>query len=54
MFVLKLNKLNRSHFHPHGVVGRGSETQVQVDENINYLIWPFKGLELSKYVCSGK
>ena len=31
MFGLKLKKL--SIFHPFKVVGRGSETQLQVDEN---------------------
>ena len=25
-------------FHPLGVVGRGSETQLQVGEDLNYLI----------------
>ena len=32
-----------SSFEPHGVVGRGSETQLQVGKNINYLILRFKG-----------
>ena len=27
-----------SNFHPLEVVGRGSETQLQVGENLNYLI----------------
>ena len=36
MFGLKLN--TREYFHPLKVVGRGSETQPQVDENLNYLI----------------
>ena len=36
MFSLKLNKLN--NFHLLEVVGRGSETQLQVLENLNYLI----------------
>ena len=27
-----------SNFHPLEVVGRGSETQLLVDENVNYLI----------------
>ena len=27
-----------SNFHPLEVVGRGSETQLQVAENLNYLI----------------
>ena len=33
MFGLKLKKLNI--FHPFEVVGRSSETQLQVDENLN-------------------
>ena len=41
MFSLKLNTL--SNFHPLDVVGRGSETQLQVDENLNYLIQRSKG-----------
>ena len=32
------NLTNISHFHPLDVVGRGTETQLQVDENFNYLI----------------
>ena len=35
MFGLKLTKC---HFHPLEVVGRGSETQLQVDEKLNYII----------------
>ena len=31
------------HFHPLEVVGRGSETQLQVRENSNYLIWRCEG-----------
>ena len=38
MFGLKLNKCN---FHPLEVVGRGSETQLQVGENLKYLIYRF-------------
>ena len=34
---------NVSNFQPLEVVGRGSETQLQVAENINYLIKRFKG-----------
>ena len=30
-------------FHSLEVVGRGSETQLQVGENLNYLIYRFKG-----------
>ena len=37
MFGLKLNKINVSNFHPLEVVGRGSETQLQVGENLNKL-----------------
>ena len=29
------NLTNISNFHPLEVVGRGSETQLQVDENLN-------------------
>ena len=32
-----------SNFHPLEVVGRGSETQLQVGENLNYLILRLKG-----------
>ena len=32
-----------SNFHPLEVVGRGSETQLQVGENLNYLIIHLKG-----------
>ena len=35
--ILKLNK-NMSNFHPPEFVDRGSETQIQVGENLNYLI----------------
>ena len=36
MFGLKLNMLtNMSNFHPLEVMGRGSETQLQVGENVN-------------------
>ena len=39
MFYLKLNKyMCMSNFHALDVVGCGSETQLQVDENSNYLI----------------
>ena len=37
MFDLKINKY-KSNLHPLEVVGRGSETQLQVGENLNYLI----------------
>ena len=33
-----------SNFHPVEAVDRGSETQLQVGENLNYLILRFKGL----------
>ena len=39
--VLKLNKL--SNFHTFEVVGRGSETQVQVAENLNKFTQQHKG-----------
>ena len=32
-----------SNFHPLEVVDRGSETQLQVGENLNYLILRIKG-----------
>ena len=32
------NQTNVSIFHPLDVVGRGSDTQLQVDENLYYLI----------------
>ena len=35
MFVLKLNKYK--YFQPLEVVGRGSETQLQVGKNLNNL-----------------
>ena len=38
MFGLKLN----SNFHPLEVVGRGSETQFQIDKNLKYLIYRFR------------
>ena len=31
------NSTNTSNFHPVKVVGRGSETQLQVGEKLNYL-----------------
>ena len=31
------------NFHPLEVVGRGSETQLQVGENLNFIIYRFKG-----------
>ena len=44
MFLRKLKKhINMSHFHPLEAVGRGSGTQLQVGENINYITWRFKG-----------
>ena len=30
-----------SNFHPLEVVARGSETQLQVGENLNYIIYRF-------------
>ena len=38
-----LNSTNMSNFHPLEVVDRGSETQLQVGENLSYLIQRFKG-----------
>ena len=36
MFGLKFN--NKSEFHPLDSVGRGSETQLQAGEIVNYLL----------------
>ena len=38
MLGLRLKKQNMSSSHPLEVVGCGSETQLQVDENLNYLV----------------
>ena len=35
---LVLNQTHMSNFYPLEVLGRGSETQLQVGENLNYLI----------------
>ena len=35
--LLVTNKKNTSNFHPLEVLGRGSETQLEVGENLNYL-----------------
>ena len=43
MFDFKYNKINMSDFQPLEVVCRGSETQLQVGENLNDLIQRFKG-----------
>ena len=40
MFDYKLSKYNMGDFYP---LGRGSETQLQVGENSNYLILRLKG-----------
>ena len=34
---------NTANFHPLEVVGRGSETQLQVGENLNKIPWRVKG-----------
>ena len=39
MFSPKLNKYVHGNFYPLEVVGRGSETQLQVGENLNYLTY---------------
>ena len=41
MFGLKLNKYE--YFNPLEVVGRGSETQLQVGDNLNNCIQHFEG-----------
>ena len=37
-----LNQTDMGHFHPLEVVGRGGETQLQVGEDLSYLIQRFK------------
>ena len=44
VFGPKLDKYDTSIFHPLEVVGRGSETQLQVGENLNKIAWRVKGL----------
>ena len=39
----KLNKYSLSNFHLLEVVGRGSETRLQMGENLNYWIYLYKG-----------
>ena len=41
------------NFHLLEVVGRGSETQLQVGENFNYWIQPFKLIVWHKYMYRG-
>ena len=41
IFVLKFT--NMSHFQPLEVVGRCSETQLQVGEKLNKLTWQDRG-----------
>ena len=38
-----------SNFQPLEVVDRGSETQLQVGENLNKLIWQDKGISTNAY-----
>ena len=38
MFRLTLNKYKQAKFYPLEVVGRGSETQLQVGENLNFIV----------------
>ena len=41
-----------ANFDPLGVVCRGSETQLRVSENLNYLIERFKGSKgLKGFIC---
>ena len=40
--IRKISKQER-HFHPLEFMARGSETQPQVGENLNYLTQQFKG-----------
>ena len=44
MFGLKLTNVN--NFHPLEVVGRDSETQLQVGENLNKTILRIQGLNI--------
>ena len=43
------NSTNISNFHPLEVAGRGSETQLQVAENLNKLTWLQKGEPLESW-----
>ena len=43
-----------TNFHALEVVGRGSETQLQVGENSNYLIKRFKGYGLQQADCGNQ
>ena len=45
----KLN--NMSNCHPHEVVDRGSEKQLQVGENLNYII--FSALKVEFHLLAG-
>ena len=40
-----------SNCHSLKVVGRGSGTQLQVIENLNYLIWRFRDYYKRNYYC---
>ena len=51
MFCHKLNKYE--FFQPLKVVGRGSVTQLQVDENLNYLL-KFKFFLCIIYISQNK
>ena len=39
-----------NNFLPLKVVDRGSETQLLVGENLNYIIYRFKGQSIAKYI----
>ena len=47
---LKLNKINVSNFYPLEVVTCGSHVQLQVGENLNYLIIVKPSQKISKYI----
>ena len=47
LFCLKLNRTYMSNFQPLEVVGRGSETQLQVGENINKTIQCLEGYRVN-------
>ena len=44
-----LKKTNMRNFHPHEIVGRGSETQLQVVKKLNKIINPYSaGIDFSR------
>ena len=49
LYIKRDPQINIRHFLPLEVVGRVSETQLQVGENLNYLILRFKGSDYCNY-----